>query len=456
MTGGLTRRDSLLIGAAALGAASVPIIGAPRDAYAQGAPADVPTANVQPPKLEVEKGATLHVLRPAKFIDPDQTYWDINTKKFTEQTGIQVAVNYISWEDLRPQTAVAANTGAGPDIVVGFSSDPFVYADKLMPMTDIADYLGQKYGGWFDLAVLYGTKWKSKNDWLSIPVGGGLGPTVYRSSWVKAVGYDSIPNDLDGFLTLCQKLNKAGHPCGMSFGHALGDANNTVEWLLWSHNAYVVDENGKVALDSKETIDALKYATEWYKTMIPGVLSWNDSGNNKAYAAGEIGLTFNGVSIYYVIKVSPDPKLRAIAEDTQIQTVPFGLAKQQPQTCTIMNAMVFKHTKYPNAAKEYIRFMMESPQYGPWLSNCIGYWSNSLKAYSKMKFWTEDPKLKPYASGMDTPYYDGYKGPITAASSAVVANYTVVDMFASVVTGNATPESAAKQAARQAERYYKT
>jgi hypothetical protein len=28
-------------------------------------------------------------------------------------------------------------------------------------------------------------------------------------------------------------------------------------------------------------------------------------------------------------------------------------------------------------------------------------------------------------------------------------------MFASVVTGNATPQSAAKQAARQAERYYK-
>ena len=64
--------------------------------------------------------------------------------------------------------------------------------------------------------------------------------------------------------------------------------------------------------------------------------------------------------------------------------------------------MVFKHTKYPNAAKDYIRFMMEKEQYGPWLSNCIGYWSEPLKAYSKMKFWTDDPKLAPYALG------DGY------------------------------------------------
>jgi multiple sugar transport system substrate-binding protein len=72
-----------------------------------------------------------------------------------------------------------------------------------------------------------------------------------------------------------------------------------------------------------------------------------------------------------------------------------------------------------------------------------------------MKFWTEDPKLLPFANAMDSPYYDGYKGPISAASAAVIANYTVVDMFASVVSGSVAPESAAKQAARAAERYYR-
>ena len=48
----------------------------------------------------------------------------------------------------------------------------------------------------------------------------------------------------------------------------------------------MVDEKGKVALDSKETIAALKYATELQKTMIQGTLSWNDVGNNQAYTAG--------------------------------------------------------------------------------------------------------------------------------------------------------------------------
>jgi multiple sugar transport system substrate-binding protein len=444
----ITRRDSLALGAAALGAASIPIIGA------RAAVDDVPTADVKAPEFAIEKGASLHVLRPAKFIDPDEVFWKSNTKKFIETTGVDVKVDFVSWEDLRPQLAVVANTGAGADIVISFGSDPHIYSSKLVELTDLAEYLGAKYGGWYDLALLYGKKWNTKN-WIGIPIGGGTGPVVYRKSWVNDVGYDKIPNDLDDFLTLCQRLQKTGHPWGMSLGHALGDANGYSEWLLWTHNAFVVDEKGKVAIDSKETIAALKYATEIQKTMIPGTLTWNDVGNNQAYAAGQIGLTFNGVSLYYVLLKSPDAKLNAIAADTYHQDTPFGFSKRKPMSAAPMNAMLFQHSKYPNAAKEYLRFMMEADQYGPWLSNCLGYWCQSLKAYSQMKFWQSDPKLAPFSSALDSPFYDGYKGPISAASAAVIANYTVVDMFASVVSGNATPEAAAKQAAKQAERYYK-
>jgi multiple sugar transport system substrate-binding protein len=217
----------------------------------------------------------------------------------------------------------------------------------------------------------------------------------------------------------------------------------------------VADENGKVALDSKATIDALNYAKEMYPSMIPGTLSWNDASNNKAYAAGDISLTFNGVSIYYALKTSKDKPMNAMAADTNHQLAPKGMAKRSPESALVVNAMAFKHSKYPNAAKEYLRFMMEAPQYGAWLSSCIGYWSEPLKAYSKMAFWTADPKLGPYRDGMDTPFYDGYMAPISPASSAVSANYILVDMFASVATGNNSAQAAAKQAARQAGRYFK-
>ena len=214
----ISRRDSLALGAAALGAASIPIIGA------RAAVDDVPTADVKAPEFKIEKGASLHVLRPAKFIDPDEVYWKSNTKKFIDTTGIDVKVDFVSWEDLRPQLAVIANTGAGADIVASFGADPHIYYSKLLDLSDLAEYLGAKYGGWYDLALLYGKKWKT-NEWIGIPIGGGTGPTVYRKSWVNEAGYDKVPNDHQGFLERCQKLQKIGHPFGMSLGHALGDAN---------------------------------------------------------------------------------------------------------------------------------------------------------------------------------------------------------------------------------------
>jgi multiple sugar transport system substrate-binding protein len=144
-----------------------------------------------------------------------------------------------------------------------------------------------------------------------------------------------------------------------------------------------------------------------------------------------------------------------MAADTSHQLQPTGFAKAKSvQTATVINAMLFKHSKYPNAAKEYLRFMMEADQYGPWLQGSLGYWAEPLKSYAKMAFWDSDRALAPYSQAMDTIYYDGFKGPISPASSAVAANYTLVDMFASVVTGNATPEAAVKQAAAAAARYY--
>ena len=47
----------------------------------------------------------------------------------------------------------------------------------------------------------------------------------------------------------------------------------------------------------------------------------------------------------------------------------------------ITQMMLFKYSKYPNAAKAYLQFMMEPEQYNPWMEAAIGYVSQPLKAY---------------------------------------------------------------------------
>ncbi len=437
----ITRRGAIAVGA---GLAASGLVGFSASA--------IPVADVAAPKLPLENGASLRVLRPTKFVDNDETIFRENLKRFTEETKVPVRVDFAGWEDLRPQTAVAANTGAGPDIIVGWPDDPHIYADKLIEVSDVAEYLGRKYGGWYYLAEKYGKKWGT-NNWLSIPMGGSGAPVVYRQSWVKEAGFDHIPTDFAQFLSLCKNLKKNGHPVGFALGNSVGDANGYCSWMLWGSNGYLVDEDDKVAINSRETLEALRYAREMYPTMIEGTMSWQDSSNNKAYINGDIGLTANGVSIYYSLK--NDPRKAEIAADTNHEPLPTGAFGKAPEAALILNAMVMRHTKYPNAAKELLRFMMEQPQYEKWLAGTAGYWAQPLKAYAESDVWKSDPKLLAYRDTCGHPCWNGFKGPISPASGAVTADYVVVQMFAAVASGESTPEAAAVDAERRAKRYYK-
>jgi multiple sugar transport system substrate-binding protein len=44
-------------------------------------------------------------------------------------------------------------------VVVAWADDPHIYADKVLDMTELATYLGQKYGGWKALPQRFGKKW---------------------------------------------------------------------------------------------------------------------------------------------------------------------------------------------------------------------------------------------------------------------------------------------------------
>ena len=440
----ITRRG-LGLGAGAIAATG--LIGQSRAAITV---ADMPAL-----EFPVEKGASLRVLRPAKFVEPDEVIFRENTKAFADKFGVQVRVDFSGWEDLRPQTAVTANTGAGPDVVVGWTDDPHLYADKLMDLTDIGEYLGKKYGGWYALSEKYGKKFGT-NQWIAIPMGASGGPAVYRMSWLKEIGFDTFPTGMDGFLDMCRKLQKAGHPAGFALGHAVGDANSYCHWLVWAFGGNMTDEQGRVTINSKETVEALKFSRALYETFIPGTNSWLDPSNNKALLAGEIGATQNGVSLYFSAKNSPDAAIQKIAADLNHARMPIGPVGRSTETALAINAMIFKHTKYPNAAKAYMTWMMEGPQYDKWLTGSFGYWGQPLKAYADSAVWTSDPKITLYKDTMEKSRWLASPGPINEASGAVTADYVMVDMVAAASTGSSSPEDAAKEAERRAKRYYKS
>ena len=426
------------------------------DVLAQGKKAAAkPAAAVPALNLKLEKGAKLRMLRWKRFVAGDEDMWLANTKKFTEKTGIEVRVDSEGWEDVRPKAAVAANIGSGPDIIISTFEDAHQYPDKLVDVTDVANYLGAKYGGWYDASIAYGTEHGKGKKWIALPMGCAGNCIVYRESHMKAAGFSTFPKDTAGFLKLMQGLKAKGTPGGFALGNATGDGNCWTHWLLWSFGGKMVDEKNNVVINSPETIKALEYAKELYQTFIPGTLSWLDPNNNKAFLDGQVSLTANGISVYYAAKTSPDAKLKEMALDIQHANFPIGPVGKQTELNLVFPMMIFKYSKYPNAAKEYLRFMMEKEQYEPWQQAAIGYVTQPLRAYESNPIWTVDPMHTPYRDAMKIMIPNGYAGEMGYASAAAMADFIVVNMVAEAGSGAKTPKEAAERAEKRAQRYYK-
>jgi len=432
-----TRRNVLKAGSA-IGAGT--LIGAPA-VHAQA------TWNNQP-----EKGAKLRVLRWSRFVQGDIDQYMANVKAFTAKTGIEVRVDNESWEDVRPKAAVAANVGSGPDIVLSTNDDANLYPDKLLDVSDLCDYLGRKYGGWYPSCEAY-LKLDGKR-WIGVPLGSAGAMMVYRDSQVKAAGFDKFPRDTDGFLKLMKALKDKGTPGGMALGNATGDSGWT-HWLMWSFGGALVDKDNRVVINSPETVKALEYSKELYETFVPGTLSWLDPNNNKAFLDGQCSVTNNGISVFYAARNSTDPKLKDMVSDIQHSQFPMGPVGVPTEYHLFFNQMIFKYTKYPKAAKEFLRFMMEQEQFNAWLQAAGGYVSQPLRAFEANPIWTADPRNTPYRDATKNLRPAGYAGKLGYASAGALADFIVANMVAEAASGKVSPKEAAERAQKRAERYYK-
>jgi multiple sugar transport system substrate-binding protein len=434
-----TTRRSLLQAAsgAALGSA---LIGAPlRRVRAQ--------EGVQ---LPIEEGASLQLVRWEAFVAGDEEAWMANTQAFTELTGVGVEIESIPWPTVGERALRIAAAGGGADIVLGWFDDPHLFPERLVDLSLVAVDLGSRYGGWYPVCERYATR---QGRWIGLPLGVSGTAMVYRDSHMREAGFDTFPEDTDGFLELCRALAENGTPAGMALGHAVGDSNTWTRWLLWAFGGKLADASGNVVVNSDQTRQALEFARELYLTFAEGTTEWLDADNNEAFLSGSVSLTNNGVSIYASAK--NDQALAELAQDIRHATMPIGPVGEPTELHLLTQAMVFAHTPYPNAAMEYLRFMWERERYEPWQLEASGYVTQPLRGYEDNSVWSADPAYLAYKDATARMLWNGYAGALGPASAAVMSDFIVVDMFADAASGELSPEEAAAKAEERALAYYR-
>jgi multiple sugar transport system substrate-binding protein len=397
-----------------------------------------------------EKGATLSLLRWKYFVQSEDDQFVKLIDAFTQATGVKVTISRESYEDVQPKASVAANTGAGQDMFWGLYSLPHLFPQKCLDVTDVADYLGKKYGGWVESAQKYG---KSGNKWIAIPVCYSGNMLNYRIDASNKAGFSKFPTKTDEFLEYAKAMKKNNTPGGFALGHASGDGNAWVYWCLWANGGNVVDKNDKVIINSPETEKALTYSKQLFENMIPGTASWNDASNNKAFLAGEIYWTGNGISIYAAAK--KDPTKNDIAKDMDHAVWPIGPVGKPTELHLMYPILAMTYTKYPQACKALMAFMLEADQFNKWLEASQGYLTHCLNAYDKNPIWTSDPKNTVFGEAAKRTLTAGGLGSVGEKAAAAISDFVVLDMFASFCTGREDAKGAIKIAERQLQRIYR-
>ncbi len=92
-----------------------------------------------------------------------------------------------------------------------------------------------------------------------------------------------------------------------------------------------------------------------------------------------------------------------LSTDIRTTNFPIGPVGQSVELHQTSSLLLFNHTKYPEAAKAYIKFMMEADQMNAWINGSSAYCCQPLKAFAKQsRSGRADPIHAPYARASET------------------------------------------------------
>ena len=281
---GLTRRDLVRRGAA--GAFAVSMFGGLADrAYPFYGP-----LRYQHKQLSGE----LKIMQWTHFV-PDYDTWLDNTyvKQWGEKNDVEVKIDHIN-NALLPSTAASEVASQSGHDLFQFLFPPAAFEKQVIPLNDIVQEVTKKLGKMTDVAQKSTYNPKTKR-YFGFPDNYVPDPIHYRKSiWFDAGVY---PSSWDAIRKAAPMLKQAGHPVGLGMSQEL-DSNMMLMSLLYCYGASLQNEEQRVSINSKATIEALTVMRDIYRRgMTDEVFAWTTASNNDAFLAGRLSLAVNAISI---------------------------------------------------------------------------------------------------------------------------------------------------------------
>ena len=408
------------------------------------------------PQRALAQQKTLKILQWSHFV-PGYDKWFDNTftKEWGAKNNTNVIVDHIAISEINARAAAEVSAKKGHDLVM-FLSPPAAYEKQVIDHKEIYAEVEKKHGKKIGLAEKSTLNPKTKK-YFAFSDSFVPDPGNYRVDLWSQVGYPHGPDTYHDLLIGAKRIkDKFGNPCGLGLSQEL-DTNMATRAILWSFGGAEQDEAGHVVLNSKNTIEAVKFMRELYKqTETPEVFSWDPSSNNRAILSGKASFVQNAISVTRAAEKDNPEMSKQIQLTPALKGPVRRIAAEHVMSCYV----IWEFAENKESAKQF-------------LVDLVGNFSTAFNASEFYNFpcfpttvpdikkrLANDPKAVPnnkYAVLGDVLTWAtnvGYPGFATAAIDEAFNTFVIPTMFAKTARGEMTPEAAVKAADTELRRIF--
>ena len=441
--GKLSRRELLKKGA--VGAAAVGVSGA-----------TAPFSFAGPHKFTKRQlSGSLTALTWVHFVPSYDAWLDPWAKAWGEKNDVQVTIEHINNTLLDTRAAAEVAAQQGHDLF--FNLRPMAeYEDQVINHAPIIQEVAKKLGPYMPIAQNSTYNPKSKKYFAAsdsyVP-----DPVVWRHDLWNGVG--EAPYTWDHVRSAAPKLKAIGHPIGIGQSQEL-DSNMALLAFLMCFGSFVQNDLNRPAMNKKNTIAAVKFMAEIYKTGEDNsIFAWNPASNNQGLISGQLSLILNAISATR----SPEQLNLPFADDLWIWPIPIGPHGRYGLEHLMGCWNIWKFAQNKANAQQFLVDLLLEAKTATIQSQLYNFptFTNAFPFKAINKLAAQDPH-KPHGKytvlttiAQKYTHNIGWPGTANAAMSEVFASYIIPQMFAQVSQGKLSAADSVSQTINRINAVYK-
>ena len=407
------------------------------------------------PRFGAAQKKQLKILQWVHFV-PGYDKWFIEkyTKEWGAKYDTEVIVDTIGLAQLNARAAAEVSAQKGHDLFMFLWPKPDM-EEQVINHKEIYDELAKKLGKPIDLAIksTYNPKTKKYYGFSDSFV---PDPVNYRKDLWDDVGM--FPDTWDDVRIGGAKIKKKHNiPVGIGLASEI-DTNMAMRAIMYSFGSSEQDKDGKVVLNSKQTLEAVKFVKALYEeTMTDEVFTWDASSNNRMALAGKGSLVLNAISVTRTAeKENPEmSKKIQIAKACKGPVRRMGLEHVMDVYC------IWKFAENIEGAKKFLVDYVTNFREAFLASEFYNFPCFAKTVPDLNKLIAHDPKADPpdkykvLEDVLDWATNVGYPGYANAAIDEIFSTWIISTMFAKVAAGQMKPQEAINEADKKVQAIFK-